>query len=122
MLVGRRDVDEGDVHRNHARADEPGDLGEEHRHPVGAALVDGSPHVRSREERPVAERPGVRRVHVGGGAERQQVRDLDVAQLAARATRAFSSSSGLLQPACSQTCSPEATVRTAASAEVTLRR
>ena len=59
VLVGRRDVDEGDVHRDGPRADEAGDLGEEHRHQVGTALVDRLAHVRAREERPVAERARV---------------------------------------------------------------
>ena len=40
----------------------------------------------------------------------------------ARPTRALSSSSGLLQPAWSQTWSPERTTFTASSADVTLRR
>ena len=55
VLVGRRDVDEGHVDRDHARADEAGDLGQEDRHPVGPALVDRLPDVAPGEEGPVAE-------------------------------------------------------------------
>ena len=81
VLVGRRDLDEGHVHRDHARAHQPRDLRQEHRHPVGAAVVDRGPHVRAGEERPVAEGTGRGGIDVRCFAEGHQVRDLDVAQL-----------------------------------------
>ena len=111
VLVRRRDVEKRHVHGQRRRVrDEPRDLGEEDRDEVGAALVHGLADVVPGEERPVAEGcrrtagPCSRRSRRSGGAMTSTSRSSS-----ARPTMARISSSGLLQPACIQTWSPERT-------------
>ena len=92
-------------------------------HPVGPALVHRLPHVRAGEERAVAEGARVARVDVVGGAEGQDVRHLDVAQLAGAADQRLHQ----LLRVVAAGVQPDVVARadaavTASSAGVTLRR
>ena len=70
MRVRRRHVDERDVERHGAGAEQARDVREEDRHVVGPALVHRLARVRTDEERPVTEVPRHRRVQVRAGPSR----------------------------------------------------
>ena len=65
VRVGRRDLDQRDVEREHAGAEQPRDLAQEDRHVVGAPLLDRLADVRADEERVDPEAPAYSRRGVG---------------------------------------------------------
>ena len=81
MLVGRRDVQHGHVHRGAAAGKKPGHVRQEDRHVGGTSFGDRVPGVRADEERTVEEVAGLLRLSVRGGAVRVQMDDLDIGQL-----------------------------------------
>ncbi len=82
MLVGRRDLDQGDIDRK-ALGEEPRDLGEKDGRVIGPALVHGLAQVRAHEERVRPEGLTVLRPIEGSVAERQELEDLHIAELLA---------------------------------------
>ena len=78
VLVRGAHLDERHVDTDFARADEPRDLRQEHRHEVGAALLNRLPHVGADEEGGVAKTPLQARLDVGRVTESQQVDDFVV--------------------------------------------
>ena len=81
VRVGRRGVHEDVVERQHPGLEQPRHVGQEDRHVVGAALLDGRSGVRADEQRPMPEVPRHLRREVRPGPLAVEVDDADVAQL-----------------------------------------
>ena len=88
VLVGRRDLDQHDVGRQVALAEQLGDLVEEDGDVVAAAVLDGLARAGADEQRLVEERVGVLGLRVLALAHGDHVVDLDVLELARARRRA----------------------------------
>jgi hypothetical protein len=83
VLVRRAHLDERRVDSDAPARDELRDLGQEDRQEVGAAFLDGRPHVRADEERHVPEALLETRRDVGRRSERHEVDDFVAPKLRA---------------------------------------
>ena len=81
MLVGRRDVAEDGIQGEQVRIEQVGHVGQEDRHVLGPALVDGAPGIGADEQGEVPEVAGHLRGQVRAGPFDVQVDDPDVLEL-----------------------------------------
>ena len=120
-LVGRRKLDERDIDRQPAVGEEPGDLEEEHRRVVGPSVGHGLPAASADEQRIVKERVAHRRACSTRSGPRRSCGRSPLLGVRPRVrTRAATSSCGSPQPLPKTTRCPDATQRTASSAETSL--
>jgi hypothetical protein len=87
VAIGRRQLHQRDVERDRAAGEQRRDVGQEHRHEVGAALGDRDPGVGADEERHRAQPRRHRGREQRGGADRVQVVDAHAGQIGARDQR-----------------------------------